>query len=269
MKIHGNLRNIYRITAMLVLPVFIIIAGCGGEKVEPLPDYEGWGKYSYQHFVFHYPEGSYWGRNIDRLSQAYEKYLQEDCTFLGLPLPKDTIHFFIHNNDKEMEELTGHNKTFITGNQIHWDRIPPFGTPLAIYLVDNMGIRRTDYDFLYDGLITLRDYSGSDYHHNTASLQELKRFIPLDSLIDNERYSRQNKRDREWEAASFIAFITYNFGINRFKMLWQSTASFETAIKELFGVDMKTFEEKWVEFALVRYQGIHRETIYTDSSKTE
>jgi len=41
MRIHGNLRNIYRITAMLVLPVFIIIAGCGGEKVEPLPDYEG------------------------------------------------------------------------------------------------------------------------------------------------------------------------------------------------------------------------------------
>jgi len=256
--------------AILAAGIMLMVGfGCGGEKEEPLPQYEGWGKYSYRHFVFHYPEGSYWGRNIERLSNAYEKYLQENCHFLGIPLPEDTIHFYVHNNIEQLTELTGRTEAFHTKNQIHWDRIPPFGTPLARYLVDNMGVRKTDFDFLYDGLVTLRDYSGSDYHHNAASLLELQRFIPLDSLIDNEAYSRQEKRHREWEGASFVAFITYNFGINRFMMLWQSTGSFETAIQELFGVDMKTFEEKWIEFALVRFEGIHKETIYRDSSNTE
>ena len=36
----------------------------------------------------------------------------------------------------------------------------------------------------------------------------MKRYIPLDSLIDNEAYARQDKRHREWEGASLIAFIT-------------------------------------------------------------
>ena len=263
--------KLLRISVAAIAACVLLLAGigCGGDAGESLPEYEGWGKYSYRHFVFHYPEGSYWGRNIERLSQAHEKYLQENCEFLGLSLPEDTIHFYIHNNADEMEKVTGHTESFNTGNQIHWDRVPPFGTPLARYLVDNMGIRRTDYDFLYYGLIALRDYSGSDYHHNSASLLELKRFIPLDSLIDNEAYARQNNRHREWEGASLIAFITYNFGINRFKMLWQSTADFEKSIEEQFGVDMKTFEEKWVQFALVRYKGMTKETIYRDSSKTE
>ena len=41
-------------------------------------------------------------------------------------------------------------------------------------------IRIGDYRVLYDGLATLLDYSGYDYHHNTYSLVELGRFIPLE-----------------------------------------------------------------------------------------
>lgn len=249
--------------------VLIMVIGCGGEKTESAPQYEGWGKYSYKHFVFHYPEGSYWGRNIDRLSSAYERYLEEDCAFLGIPFPTDTIQFYIHNNDVEMEKATGHSEPFHIKNQIHWNRVPPFGTPLSAYMADNMGMRKPDYDFLYDGLITLLDYSGSDYHHNTASLIELNVYIPLDTLINNESYSRQDKRHREWEGASLVGYFTYNYGIARFKMLWQSTASFDDAIKEIFDLDRKTLEEQWLGFAQVRYKGIHKETIYQDSSKTE
>ncbi len=256
-------------TALVATILMVMFIGCGGEKTETAPQYEGWGKYSYKHFVFHYPEGSYWGRNIDRLSGAYERYLQEDCAFLAMAFPKDTIHFYIHNNDVELAQLTGHSGPYHTQNQIHWNRVPPFGTPLAEYLVDNMGLRRTDYDFLRDGLVALRDYSGSDYHHNAASLIELKQFIPLDSLINNESYARQESRPRQWEAASLVGYLTYNFGINRFKMLWQTTASFDKAVQELFDMDMKTLEEQWLGFAQARYKGIHKETIYQDSSKIE
>jgi len=257
--------------ALPVIAALLFIAGlsCSGEKEAKLPEYEGWEKYSYKHFVFHYPPDSYWGRNIESFSNAYERYLEEDCDFLAMEIPKDTIHFYIHDSGASGKELTGRDLPYIEGNQIHWDRVPPFGTILAQYLVDNWGIRRTDWDFLYYGLITLRDYSGKNYHHSTASLIEMNRYIPLDSLIDNEAYYRQDEFHRKWEGASFVGAITFNFGINRFKMLWQSTAPFDKSIEELFGMSMEEFEEKWKGFVQIGYEGMNVRTIELDSTAVD
>ncbi|UCD95399.1 MAG: hypothetical protein JSU69_04950, partial [Candidatus Zixiibacteriota bacterium] len=224
-----------------------------------------------------------------------ERYLQENCEFLGIEIPEetiikfdtvligdsmivqpvdtiyvfDTIHFYIHNNSRDGKRLTGRDLPFHTQRQIHWDRVPPFGLALARFLIDKMQIRRTDYDFLYDGLATLRDYSGENYHHKTMARVELKRFIPLDSLIDNESYARQHERHRVEEAASLVAYITYNFGINRFKMLWQSAASFERSVKELFNMDLAAFEDNWLAFAQLHYEGIREKTVITDTLTLE
>jgi hypothetical protein len=244
-----------------------IFCVCGGEKekTEIIPEYDGWEKYSYQHFIYHYPKDSYWGKHMDQFSAAFEKYLKEDCEFLAMEIPDDTIHFFIHNSNAEGEELTGRELPFHTENQIHWDRVPPFGTELARFLIDKMSIRRTDYEVLYEGLATLRDYSGSDYHSKTAMLIEMNRFIPLDSLINNESFARMNEREKNIEAASLVAFITYNWGINRFKLLWQSASPFEESVEQLFGTDMETFEDNWMTFAGIRFKGMVSDTLYFDS----
>lgn len=257
------------IAAILALILLFSGFNCAKQEEETVPDYAGWKTYSYKHFVFHFSEDNYWGRNMDRFSNAYERYLTENCDYLAIEVPEDTIHFYIHDGPEAGKRLTGRELPFHTENEIHWDRMTPFGLELARFLIDKMGIRMTDFDFLYDGLAVLRDYSGNDYHHNTASLLELERLIPLDSLIDNESYARMNKKHREWEAASLVAFITYNFGINRFKMLWQSTATFEKSVQELFNMDLKTFEDKWLAFAMIRYQGVEKRTIKQDSTESE
>ncbi len=246
--------------------ISIFVFGCSRKKVEAPPQYPDWVTYSYKHFVFHYPKDCFWGKKMDEFSTSYERFLSEDCSFLGIEIPIDTIHFYIHNNSEEGQKLTGRLLPFHTVNQIHWDRRTPWGLELARYLTDKMDIRMTDFRFLYDGLVTLLDYSGNDYHHSTISLIEFKRFISIDSLINNESYARADSLNREWEAASVVGFITYNFGINRFKMLWQSAASFEESTNELFGVDLKKFESGWLIFAHKYYQGIKTETIFTDST---
>lgn len=251
---------------LVTIAIFIVIFGCSKKNVEAPPQYPDWITYSYKHFVFHYPKDCFWGKKMDEFSTAYERFLTEDCNFLGMEIPADTIHFYIHNNPEEGQKLTGHFLPFHTGNQIHWDRRTPWGLELARYLTDKMDIRMTDFRFLYDGLVTLLDYSGNDYHHNTISLVELKRYIPIDSLINNGSYTRADSLNREWEAASMVGFITYNFGINRFKMLWQSAASFEESTKQLFGVDLKKFETGWLAFAHRYYMGIKADTIMVDST---
>ncbi len=244
------------ITLPLMILSVMVFNGCQDKKPERPPHYEGWQIYSYKHFIYHFPPDNFWGRNIDRFSTAYERYLQEDCEFLAMEMPEDTIHFYIHTDPRSGKELTGRELPYHTDNQIHWGRRTPFGLELARYLIDKMDMRMTDYQVLYDGLATLLDYSNSDYHHQTISLVEIGQYIPLDTLIDNEAYGRTNQRHREWEAASLTAFIKYNFGINRFKILWQSTSSFEQSVRDLFEVDMAAFENNWNEFARQYFQGI-------------
>jgi hypothetical protein len=251
---------------VVLLAVLLGVSGCSKKKADELPHYEGWQTYSYKHFVFHYPADCYWGRKMDDFSGAYERYLTEDCDYLAIEIPKDTIHFYIHNNPEEGKKETGRDLPYFTENQIHWERQTPFGLELARYLINKMDIRMTDYRFLYDGLATLLDYSGADHHHNTYSLIDLKFYIPLDSLINNESYARQDSIYRGWEGASLVGFITYNFGINRFKMLWQSTASFDKSVKELFGMDLKTFEDNWLNFAKRSYKGVQWKEVPLDSA---
>jgi hypothetical protein len=254
------------ILIFLLAGLFALPFGCSKKKVETIPEYPGWQTYSYKHFVFHYPADCYWGKKIDELSNSYERFLAEDCEYLEIFVPEDTIHFYIHNNAVEGKKLTGRDLPFSTDNQIHWDRVSPFGLELARYLVRKMPVRMTDHKVLYDGLVTLLDYSGYDYHHNAYSLIEMKQFIPLDSLINNESYARADSTYRAWEAASLVGFITYNFGFNRFMMLWQSTASFPESIKQFFNADMKKFEDGWVKFAMVYYEGIDVNEIKFDST---
>ncbi|UCD18582.1 MAG: hypothetical protein JSV44_06675 [Candidatus Zixiibacteriota bacterium] len=258
----NNFRTDVKKGALLLAVGLVLcgLAGCGEKKVEPPRQYSGWQKYSYKHFVYHFPADSYWGKNIERLSSAYERYLSEMCSFLAIEIPKDTIHFYIHDNPSSGKELTGHDPPYVTDNQIHWGRRSAFGVPLAMFLVNKMRIRMTDFQVLYDGLITLLDYSQSDYHHLTSSLFEIERYIPLDTLIDNESFARAGEKYRSWEAASMVAYIAYTYGINRFKMLWQSTASFDRSVQELFGADQETFEKEWHEFALQYYKGINIRT---------
>jgi hypothetical protein len=251
---------------IITLGIIMSFIGCAKKESGELLDYPGWQKYTYRHFVFNFPEGSYWGRNIDRFANAYERYLIEDCEFMAIELPTDTIHFYIHESPEKGAELTGRELPFHTENQIHWGRQSPFGLELARFLIDKMGIRKTDFDFLYAGLATLRDYSGRNFHHNTILYVEAGQYIRLDTLIDNDSFARAYFRRAEAEAASLVAFITYNWGINRFKMLWQSAATFEESVKELFDMDLETFEDMWLQFARLHSEKVPGETVPEDDT---
>jgi hypothetical protein len=255
--------------AIMVLGLFLLLSGCSKEKVETIPHYDGWKTYSYKHFVFHFPEDCFWGTRMAEFSNAYERYLEDDCEFLAINVPSDTINFYIYDSPEQGKELTGHDIPYHTDNQIHWGRKTAFGLELARYLIDKMGIRRTDFNFLYDGLAALRDYSNANYHHNTIVRYKLGKLIPLDSLANNDSYARADTLWRVDESASFVAYLTYNYGINRFKMLWQSAASFDKSVDELFDTNVETLQKDWLDFAEQFYEGLPGEQPVEDSSKTK
>jgi|GEM_PF-1281876 hypothetical protein len=260
--------HIGRLTAVVSgLLICVALLGCGKKKDEPLPVYEGWEKYTYRHFVYHYERGEYWGRNIDRFANFNERYLLENCEFLAIDIPTDTIHYYIHMDSANAAALLGHEIPYVTSNQIHWGRPVPLGVPIIAYLIPKMKLRATDFRVLHDGLIALRDYSGHDYHDLTGMLHKIGQYIPLDSMFNNEAFLRRHILYRRQEAASLVAYITYTYGINRFKMLWQSAADYKKSIEELFRTDFSKFEADWETFVKERFTGftIQKDTLIDDS----
>ncbi len=251
----------------MVLTICVGIFGCGGKKAEPLPQYEGWEQYTYKHFIFHYDPAEYWGRNIDRFADFNERYLKEDCEFLAIDVPTDTINYYIHSDSAYAAKQIGHEIPYVVSNQIHWGRPVPFGVPIIMYLIPKMNLRPTDFRVLRDGLIRLRDYSGNDYHDLTGMLHKIGQYIPLDTMFNNEAYLRTSIIYRRQEAASLVAYMTYTYGINRFKMLWQSAADYKKSVEEIFRTDFDQFEKDWETFVMDRYTGfkMQKDTVVGDS----
>ena len=262
------IKNIGRYIAVISgLMGVLTFWGCGKEKSEPLPSYQGWEQYTYKHFVYHFLPTEFWGRNIDRFSNFNERYIQENCEFLAIEVPTDTIHYYIHTDSTLAAGALGKEIPYVTSNQIHWGRPVPLGVPIITYLIPKMNIRPTDFRVLNDGLITLRDYSGNDYHDQTGMLHNIGQYIPLDTMFNNEAYLRTNILYRRQESASLVAYITYTYGINRFKMLWQSAADYKKSIEELFRTDYAQFESDWEAFVMERFKGftVQKDTLVGDS----
>jgi hypothetical protein len=254
-KIYGRVLNV-------LLLLIIALAGCSGdggkESAESgkttLPHYHNWTTYTYRNFIYHYAADAYWRKDMPSLTDAFERVLIDDCGFLGIPLPEEEIHVFIYADPTEAEDLIDKELPYVVDNQIHWERMTtPYGRGVMMYILDNWELGKPVYQFLYDGLVTLRDYSKRNYHIWTGRFIDEGRYIPVDTLMNAESYNRRQVQIREWEAASLVAFITLNYGVDRFKILWQSEGDIDDISKELFGMDIKSFELYWNEYALTQF----------------
>lgn len=226
------------------------------------PQYDGWIADTTVHFIMHYPGDVVWLDQTAEISAFFERMLKEDCFYLSLPLPESTIHVYTYNSPNQAAELTGREVPFIVAHQIHWDKVlTPIGAGLMMYLIENSGRGKPGFDFLYDGLLTLRDYSKNNYHHLTGVLIQMELYIPLDSLGDNEAYRRQDDRSRSHEAASLVAFLTYVYGVEVLPAIWTAGTSLREVVTTTLESDFDTLEETWKKFALERCRGAVVDTI--------
>jgi len=248
--------HIYFLVLISLVFIPMIVTHCSGDGkdssngLSELPEYQGWTKYTYRSFVFHYRRDASWREQMYQIAEAFQNALAADCEFFGKSLPEETIHLFIYNTPKEADALLGKDTPYIVGNQIHWERISTaHGAPIMMYLLKLWNMDEPKYTLFYEGMTVLRDYSKRNYHSIVGQFIQEGRYIPIDSLLDNEVYLSYERQRRSWEAASLIAFMSLNLGPQPMLDIWQSDNSFDENIQSLTGITLQQFELLWKDYA--------------------
>jgi len=247
---------IFVLAAMVLIPM--IVSRCSGDKnnVEKesessLPQFQNFTTYTYRTFVFHFRRDASWRSDMHQIAGAFENAMKLNCEFFKKPCPEGPIHVYIYNTPDEAEALLGREVPFVVNNQIHWERVlTSYGAGLMMYLLDYWDMKEPAYDAFREGVIALRDFSKRNYHQITGRFIKEDRYIPLDSLLNNSAYNQYEVQVRSWEAASLVAFITLNFGVDRFLEIWDSSRPLAEHLEEIAGVDLHRFELLWRQYAV-------------------
>jgi hypothetical protein len=222
-----------------------------GEKVQqPFTcKYKDWKTYTHQNIKIFYPAGHPLAYNLSDMAAGYVIALERNCRFLNMDGAKDTLVVFFLTGFGQGREMTGREYPFADSEAIHY-WIPSFyGPTLMQYLLPKWHNVEPKYRFLKHGLIALFDYSGQDYHQFTLQYLEQGKFIPLNELAVDTTVNSNTERHQTAEAASFISFLTYYYGIQGLDLLYLAQAPFEMAIEGIFAMTVDSMEGLWLDFA--------------------
>lgn len=255
---------LYFIALAVLVTVPMVVSYCSGngdsgksdqDKVETsLPEYPGWTKYTYKTFVYHFRRDASWRDKLHDIAQAFENAVKLDCEFFGKPAPEGPIHVYTYNTPDEAKTLLGKDVPYVTGNQIHWDRVAnPYGSGIMMYLLEYWKMTEARYHFIPEGVVSLRDFSKRDFHSLTGMFQVQGTFVPLDELTDNIAYGEQERQIRSWEAASLVAFMTGTMGVEKFMEFWESGQEIGEFVQQNAGVPLPQFEQLWMKYTIDQY----------------
>lgn len=244
--------------------VFIIVSflsitlmSCGkgdDDKVQrqaqpPTENYQGWDRYSNGQFTLAIAPASPFLADGDWLAEAYNDFLTQICSLLELPVPEGDVHLYIYESPQEMEALTGKGASFMTDSTIHWDGRSPYGYQLAKFILAKNDIRPGRFQVVYEGIANLLDFSGVNYHLETANLSRTDFYVSLDNLGEDSVFNAMAEPMKRAESASLAGFIMYNYGTDRLLALAQSREGWKETMEALFQMDLADFERSWLEFA--------------------
>lgn len=223
----------------------------GQVATEPTIDsanYVDWEAYTYKRIKILYPPDHPNKSNLANIAAGYDTGLRTDARFLGIRTPTDTLTVYFYADYTKAVEMTGKHIPFVYDRAIHYWYPNHFGPSLMEYILPFWYAGETKHKFLKHGMMALLDYTGRNYHEMTKSFEGDTMFIPLAELVTDKRTDVYSERRQSAEAASFVDFIAYYYGIEAVQQIWVSTDDFETTIKRILNVSVDELQEQWLDF---------------------
>ena len=236
---------------IVLYSVIIILLGvisCSKNKKEKqIADiYSDWKTYSYQNIKFYYPPGHFQEKFIPELAQKYIVSIRKDCQFLHINIPEDTLIIFFYTGLGQGKKITGHEYPYAQGDTIHLWMPSYFGSTVMKYLLPKWNKKEPRYQFLKHGLYALFDYSGKNYHKETLDYLKKGKLIPLKKLAVDTTINSNRERHQSAEAASFVDFVVFYYGINTLRNLYNSRDSFEKSVTHIFNISVDSLQNTWL-----------------------
>ena len=251
--------SLKKITSILIIIITVFIA-CNNSNDTPPPKtdqthvYDDWKSYTYENIKIFYDDGFSQKDNLYEIVKKMQASIRIDCQFLNIPIPTDTITIYFYSGLGQGREVTGQRYSHAVDDTMHiW--LPSFyGTTIMKYLLPKWEHTEPQYKFLKEGLITLMDHSGQNYHKSTFDLIDSGKFVPLVQLAEDTIVNSDMERIQSSFSASFVDFIVYYYGIDLFRVLYKSRGDFSDAVNGIFKISPDSLQNLWLN--VIRQTGV-------------
>mgnify|MGYP006277862475 CR=1 FL=1 len=210
--------------------------------------YGDWLVYSQDNVVVHYPEDHPFADRMSSLASGYPAAIEADARLLQMAVPAETLHVYVYTGPGQAFDLTGERYPFVEGNHIHYWQPYYLGETVMEYVLSRWTDIEPRFRFLREGLITLMDHSQTSHHETVKNLIDKGERLPLDSLAADTIMNHNRWVLRSQQAASFMDFLIYTYGLPALQGLWVATTDWGEAVRGLLKVTPKKLENEWVEF---------------------
>ena len=250
--------------SMILLATIVLAAACSEKKPEAAKsepavtlgaaDSTGvrpanfvWGSQKHPMIAFYFePVDSLRAIAPELLKKSLEIY-QFSCEALQWTTP-EPIEFYCYKDVPTLAMYTSRREPFFAGNKIYYGYGPPFGRVFAEFVISKLPQGESQFAFIREGMPMLLDFSGRNYHHSTNNFITDGSIHPVSLITNNSEYLKQNQGMREVEAASLVAYMMWEWGYEKFMMIYHSDKSFDEALKEATGVDTEQLQKQWMLF---------------------
>ncbi len=240
---------------ILLIGVLLTISACSSDTETQKTEidstkasvYESWETAQYQNIKVVFPPGHLFTAQMTDNAKLYKTVLRRNAQFFRLPEPTDTIVMFYFTGFGQGQEITQSEFPSINGDTVYYWSGNTFGIPSAMYMLHKWTNVEPKYKFLYHGIMRLLDASGRDYHSMTFTFIDSNKFMPLAELITNERTDYNWEAYQSAEAASFIDYFVFKYGIDNFKLLYESQLPFDSTVQSITKLNTKYLQKDWLK----------------------
>lgn len=239
----------------LVVAISGWIIGCSGsdESSDTTPgdsmaEYKDWKQYTYQRVRLMYPPDHPHADKMGNITRGYISAIKRDCALLEIPVPRDTLKVFFYNDVEQGRKMTGREYSFVVGDTIHMWMPTPLGAPLMQWILPFWIAKVPQYQFLQNGLISLVDDSKRDYHAMVQGYVDSAIFIGLSDLAVDTTADVNLERYQSGEAASFIDFMLYTYGMPALHALYLAESPFDMTVQGILKINTDSLQAEWVDY---------------------
>ena len=184
---------------------------------------------------------------FEDFAKIFSSLARQTCVFLKIE-PIDSIVIYFYTGVGHGMSVTQKDTPFSDGNVIHFWFPSFYGPPIVKHLLPRWNDVEPKHKFLKDGIIALLDGSSRSYHEYTLNFLDSGSYIPLRRLSVDTTVNVDEERYQSAEAASFVDYVVYAYGIEQLKDLYSSHGSFSAEVERVFMMPLPKLEERWILF---------------------
>ena len=250
--------NLFIIRILILLILLGLISCSSDNKTEQVAEkstavvedttYNSWISVQYKNITLLYPPLHPLESGMSDFAQVFKTVLRRNAQFFQMDEPTDSLLILFYTGFGQGQELANSEFPTTRGDTIFYWPGNRGGVPAAMYMLNKWTtIKESKSQFLFHGIMRLLDATGRDYHTMSFHFIDSGKFIDLKDLVTDSRTDYKWEAYQSTEAASFVDYFVFKYGINNFKLLYESQLPFDSTTKVICNMDLKALQSDWLK----------------------